>query len=226
MNRYRFDMETKKDSIEKVVKHLQEKAKKNPAVYPATVSDMEQLARVANQLGIPFEWLVNLINFETAGTFSPKIKNPNSSATGLIQFMANTARSLGTTTAELKNMTFKAQLVYVAKYLDQNITRLKDGKVPPNFTQLDLFMCIFYPVAMYKGKNYTFNLSVQRANPGIKTAGDYFAYAKEKAIFKDTPSTLDKYNEWNTGTGGNTGMTNGIFYALLAVGLYFFTRKS
>jgi hypothetical protein len=42
--------------------------------------------------------------FEKGETFSPCVKNPGSSATGLIQFMSSTAKSLGTTTNDLCKM--------------------------------------------------------------------------------------------------------------------------
>lgn len=41
----------------------------------------------AQQLGIDPNYLASVISFETSGTFSTSIKNPKSSATGLIQFM-------------------------------------------------------------------------------------------------------------------------------------------
>lgn len=221
-------METKQENIDKLVAVLKARATGNANIYAVTKTDATKLSKIANSLNIPFEWLVNLINFESAGTFSPKVKNPTSSASGLIQFMATTARAYGTTTATLRGMTFSQQLDYVEKYL-KDMPGFKSGKAPANFTQLDLFMGIFYPSAMYKGTGYTFNATVQKANPGIKTAGDYFKYAKEKAIFPDVPNTLDQYNAWNTGTAtpeakSQTG--NLFLFAVLAVGLFYLYKKS
>jgi len=59
------------------------------------------------------------MSFESGGTFSPSVKNPVSGATGLIQFIPNTARGLGTSTAELSRMSPVEQLDFVEKYFDQ-----------------------------------------------------------------------------------------------------------
>ncbi len=47
----------------------------------------------------------------------PGAVNKNGGATGLIQFMPQTARGLGTSTQALKNMSPEEQLVYVEKYI-------------------------------------------------------------------------------------------------------------
>lgn len=60
--------------------------------------------------------IATVMSVESAGTFSPSIKNPFGSATGLIQFTEGTARVLGTTTAELARMSNVEQLAYVEKY--------------------------------------------------------------------------------------------------------------
>ncbi|HBC04295.1 MAG TPA: hypothetical protein DC015_08915, partial [Aequorivita sp.] len=56
---------------------------------------INKLNSVAANLGIDVNWLMAVINFESAGTFSPSIQNKYSGATGLIQFMPSTAKSLG-----------------------------------------------------------------------------------------------------------------------------------
>src|SRR4051812_1834879 len=62
--------------------------------------------------------IATVMGFETGTTFSPSIRNAaGSGATGLIQFMPSTARSLGTSTDAMAKMTDVAQLDYVAKYL-------------------------------------------------------------------------------------------------------------
>ncbi|AXH78168.1 MAG: putative lytic enzyme [Bacteriophage sp.] len=76
----------------------------------------QKVEEIASKLGFPAQWLYAPMYVETAGTFSPSVKNPNSSATGLIQFMEATAKSLGTTTAQLAKMNGVEQLNYVYKY--------------------------------------------------------------------------------------------------------------
>jgi hypothetical protein len=163
-------------------------------VYNITKSDLEQLSNVANKYGIPTEWLINLIQFETARTFNPSIKN-NIGATGLIQFLPSTANWLGTTTDKLSKMTFKEQLKYVDLYLSRILKNyLVNGKIPSNFTQGDIFMAIFYPSAIGK-PNFVFPDSVRKANAGISKPYDYTERALRNAIFplSEVPYTLSEY---------------------------------
>lgn len=67
-------------------------------------------------------WPMTWMRFESAGTFRADIKNPNSSGTGLIQFMDKTAREdLNTTLAHLRSLTPEDQLNYVWMYLRNRI---------------------------------------------------------------------------------------------------------
>jgi tape measure domain-containing protein len=51
---------------------------------------LPKLAEIAKRLGADPNHLLNVMAFETAGTFNPAQKNPTSTATGLIQFMRST----------------------------------------------------------------------------------------------------------------------------------------
>lgn len=178
-------------------------------VYNMSLADAKSLEAVANKYGFPPQWLANLINFESAGTFNPAIQN-SIGATGTIQFMPDTARSLGTTTDALKQMTFQQQMKYVDLYLQGNFNSIvasrglydkTTGKVNKNFTQTDLFMIIFYPVAVGQ-KNYQFPAYVTSANNGITVPTDYTARALANAPFKDVISYIQtaqqvvKRNPW------------------------------
>lgn len=83
----------------------------------------DKLVAGSRARGINPDHLLNVMAVETAGTFNPAAKNPNSTASGLIQFMADTARDLGTTTAALRKMTATQQLDYVFKYFDDFLRR-------------------------------------------------------------------------------------------------------
>lgn len=107
---------------------------------------MESVETVSSNLGIPSEDLLRAMHFETGGTFSTSIKNPTGSATGLIQFVEPTAKSLGTSTAELAKMTREEQMVYVEKYLTPYKGRMKDFG--------DIYMAIHLPVAIGKSNDY------------------------------------------------------------------------
>lgn len=86
--------------------------------------------------------LMACMAWETGESFSPSAKNPKSSATGLIQFMADTAKDLGTTTSALAKMTAVKQLDYVKKYFE-NI-RNKD------YEFVDFYLRILFPASMGK----------------------------------------------------------------------------
>ncbi|GAW47813.1 MULTISPECIES: peptidoglycan-binding domain-containing protein [unclassified Nocardioides] len=81
---------------------------------------------VAQRVGARPEHLLAAMSFETGGTFAADVKNPHSSATGLIQFMDGTAKGLGTTTADLARMTPTEQLPYVERYFEPFRGRLGD----------------------------------------------------------------------------------------------------
>jgi len=85
----------------------------NPNVTPQFIAEVEAMAA---RLGTRPEFIMATMSFETGGTFSPSVRNPTSTATGLIQFLDSTARGLGTSTAELARMTPVQQLHYVEKY--------------------------------------------------------------------------------------------------------------
>ena len=70
---------------------------------------------VAQRLGCDPNVLLAIMDSES-GIKSTAV-NKHSGATGLIQFMPKTARSLGTSTEALKQMSPEQQLVYVEKYL-------------------------------------------------------------------------------------------------------------
>ena len=158
------------------------------AVYSPSQSELKKLAEVSDKYGIPFEWLANLINHETAGTWNPSIQN-SIGATGLIQFIPSTALGYGVNVNQLAQMSFTEQLTYVDAYLARNLRRVlgENGKVKDTFNQTDLFMTIFYPVAV-GNPNYTFPVNVQVANSGIRTPQDYTYRA-----LRNPPFPLENY---------------------------------
>lgn len=174
-------------------------------------SDILSMQRLAHSHGFPMEWLANLINFESGGTFNPSIQN-SIGATGLIQFLPSTAKGLGTSTNQLRQMSVKAQLSYVDKYISRALKNkgvLKsDGMVKDTFTQQDLFMTIFYPVAVGK-PSYVFPSHVQRANSGIRTPKDYTDKALRSAPFKGIPSSVTTYKKMFGKIEGGGGLKGG-----------------
>ena len=209
-------------------------------VYNVTKDDLAALKKITDKYGIPFEWMINLINFESGRTFNPAIQN-SIGATGLIQFMGSTATGLGTTTDALRKMTFKQQLVYLDKYLysalKRHLTLL--GTIPGDFTQGDLFMTIFYPVSVGK-PDYVFPENVQRANAGIAKPQDYTKKALNTAVFplSTVPYSLPEFQKKFGGVGGiaeksvafvkhNTALfVIGLLLIITAILLFVFRKKA
>ena len=176
-------------------------------VYDVSKSDIQKLGQIADKYGFPVEWLGNLINFESAGTFNPAIQN-SIGATGLIQFMPRTAEGYNTTTSYLKTLNFSQQLDYVDMYLGRGLNNKKmldeNGKVKPTFNQTDLFMLIFYPVSV-GDPTFTFPQNVQNANAGINTPMAYTQKALRNPPFpmEEYPSSLSEFlKKYGSGSGG------------------------
>jgi hypothetical protein len=104
-----------------------------------------KLIEIAQNIGVDPNYLISAIAFETGETFSPSIKN-RSGATGLIQFLPDTAVELGTTTADLAAMTAEDQMDYVEKYFSPYRNRLA--------TIEDVYMAILWPAAIGKANSW------------------------------------------------------------------------
>ena len=96
----------------------------NPNVTPEF---LRQVEGVAQRVGAKPEELMGVMSLETMGTFRPSVANPDTHATGLIQFMPRTAQGLGTSIGELSRMTPAEQLPWVEKYLSQPAYRGRVG---------------------------------------------------------------------------------------------------
>jgi hypothetical protein len=104
-----------------------------------------KLIQIARNIHVDPNFLISAMAFETGETFSPSAKNPNG-ATGLIQFLPDTAAGLGTSTADLAAMTALEQMDYVEKYFDPYKNMLK--------TIEDVYMAILWPAAIGKTNSW------------------------------------------------------------------------
>ena len=113
---------------------------------------MSGIAALSEKYNIPQNDLLAMMDFETGGTFDPATKNmAGSGATGLIQFMPDTAKSLGTTTEELSEMSRAQQLEYVDKYLKTNL----EGRIGNEGADIsDLYMSVLFPAAVGKPDDF------------------------------------------------------------------------
>jgi hypothetical protein len=135
------------------------------------MSKEKALNTAAKILSVPPAWLDNLIQFESK--WQPDIKNPFSSARGLIQFVDRSARELGyKDSADLvaKNPSIEKQL------LGPVVSYLK--KFAPFQSEQSLYMSVFYPAARFIHPDTAFPEAVRKVNPGIVTVQDYINKVK------------------------------------------------
>jgi hypothetical protein len=140
---------------------------KVPASYRKAFIDKVNI--ISYNLGIDPNWLMAIMYFESARTFSPSITNPIG-AVGLIQFMPATAKGLGTTTTALKGMTAVKQLDYVYKYLLPYKGKMKN--------YIDCYFAVFFPLAIGKPEDWTIQTNslsastIAKQNPAFETNKD------------------------------------------------------
>jgi Putative peptidoglycan binding domain/Transglycosylase SLT domain/GDSL-like Lipase/Acylhydrolase family len=133
----------------------------------------KKISKVADALGVDKNDLIAVMRLESG--LDPQAQNKNSKATGLIQFMPDTAREVGTSTQELYNMTAVQQLDYVYKYFVMR-------GVKPGMKLGDLYLAVFWPAAVGQpdgyviakrgSKVYDWNSGLDVTKDGVLTAGD------------------------------------------------------
>ena len=105
---------------------------------------LKKVVVICEELGIRPDWLMCVMKNESA--INHLAVNTNGGATGLIQFMPATAKGLGTSCQELKEMGALAQLDYVKKYFWPYRHKIK--------TATDLYIITFYPYALTQPDSY------------------------------------------------------------------------
>jgi transglycosylase-like protein with SLT domain len=95
-----------------------------PGLAKQTPEFISRLAALAVRNGWDPTGIAAVISHESG--FHPEARSPNSTATGLIQFIEATAHALGTTTAALATMSAVAQLPFVEKYFKRFMPQIPD----------------------------------------------------------------------------------------------------
>ena len=135
---------------------------------------------LGNDLGVDPMYLANTMYAESR--LDPSVKNmAGSGATGLIQFMPQTAANLGTTTDELSRMTPVEQMEYVRKYFSADnlgAGRLRDLQNDPS--QHNVNMAVFLPSMIGKPVDTQIPQKYWRQTGSIKTPADYTRSAEER----------------------------------------------
>ena len=119
-----------------------------PAAVRHDVDFQRGVYGMSQRLGVSVGDLYAIMDFETGGTFDPAQRNAaGSGATGLIQFMPNTAAGLGTSTDQLASMSRVQQLQYVEQYF-------RETGVKPGASLSDLYMAVLFPAAVGKSDDF------------------------------------------------------------------------
>lgn len=163
-------------------------------------SFVDKLTSVCQSLSIKTAWLLQVMYMESR--LRPDIENTvfpfmkkgklDGYATGLIQFIPDTARKLGTTTAILKTMTRWQQLDFVLKYFLPYKGKMKSF--------YDVYLVVFFPAAVGQPNEYVFetkNISrslIAKMNPAIDLNKDGKITMEEFKLYcdKGIPLSIQK----------------------------------
>lgn len=144
----------------------------------------KKLREVCSVIGVNPEHMKVVMNAESG--INPRAINSESGATGLIQFMPDTARALGTSVEELRQMSGVDQLEFVEKYFRHHAGKINSPE--------DLYMATFFPIGLGRPDDWVLRSkklsarAVWRANKGIApgkgriTVGDFKAYVRRKKL--------------------------------------------
>ena len=151
---------------------------------------LKKVKEIAQRLNCNYRDLLGVMNSESG--IKADAKNPNSSASGLIQFMEQTAKSLGTTTAALRNMSPIQQLDYVEKCISKS--KQMAGFAPDaKLSGGQLYALIFLParakneVLTSSGEGYySANRGLDSNKDGKITVSELGARVKSKYVGDST----------------------------------------
>ncbi|MCK5788289.1 MAG: transglycosylase SLT domain-containing protein [Chlamydiia bacterium] len=147
-----------------------------------TAEQYSSIVKKSKEWGKDPNALAGIILHESGG--NTKARNKNSKATGLIQFMPETAKGLGTTIDEIYDMSFEQQLDLTGKYFRQHGKKWDEAK-----TATDLYSLVFYPAMVGKSDNYVLG--------GDKRSG---IVAKQNKIFDlngDGKISAGEFRKWS-----------------------------
>ena len=145
------------------------------AAAPEFVTDefLSKVFDISQRLEVVPEYLMAVMGFETGESYDPAVKNPDGSATGLIQFLENTAEGLGTSTKELAAMSAVEQLDYVEKYFSSFTGSLNSLE--------DTYLAVLYPLAIGEDEVFVEGTEEYERNKGLDTDENGVVTAKEAA---------------------------------------------
>jgi hypothetical protein len=174
-----------------------------------------ELAALADRLDVNPDYLAAVMSRESG--FNPAATNPQSKATGLIQFMPRTAHALGTTVDKLRSMTALQQLRFVEAFYRPFTGGLK--------RPVDAYMATFMPGFVGKPDStvlfespsigYVQNQGFDSQHKGTITIGDVGNAISATLAAAESKPSIDA----GPSTSGPAG-----FFVLATVALALFRR--
>ena len=197
--------------------------------YPKAEGMADKIVSISSALNIDPSWLANVIRSES--NFNPQAVNPDSYATGLIQFMPFTAKRLLDSSSNssaqqaVYNMDADQQLDLAYEYLLPYKGRMK--------SQLDVILAVFYPYAIGKGDD--FDIADHYAYKNGKYPRDSAKYIERRdyliRINGGIRYAIDYYNKflknWSLTPAKAAGFAIGsfVFLGLFGVGMWYLLRE-
>lgn len=124
---------------------------------------MSEVNRVSARFGVNPSDMLALMRSESS--LNPQAVNSRTGATGLIQFMPTTARSLGTTTEALRQMSAVEQMKYVEKFFES-------VRLPQGASAGQLYAYVFLPGRARRDVLTTSGEAFYEANRGLDMDSD------------------------------------------------------
>jgi Transglycosylase SLT domain len=177
-----------------------------------------KMIEVASKLGVQRDWLYNLIKFES--NLDPQIKNPYSSARGLIQVIDSTAQSVFSVPDSLslirKYPDFDSQMDNVVyPYLKQYM---------PYSTKQSLYMAVFFPYARYVEPGTTFESMYKKLYPS-NWREKYSSFIKGNEGILTVQDYVNKVDGLrSTGAKKESKVSPIVLIVLGAIGLYYLIK--
>ncbi|MCX6257974.1 MAG: transglycosylase SLT domain-containing protein [Bacteroidia bacterium] len=138
-----------------LIDNLKTNKGENSSEFEAKVSN------ICNLLSINPDWLMMVMYMESSLNAQAVNKQPgdpdddltrcNNRATGLLQFMPDTAKGMGTSNSDLYGMSAVEQLDYVYQYFKSYTGKIKSFQ--------DLYLVTFFPAAIGKPDDFIFQTS-------------------------------------------------------------------
>jgi tape measure domain-containing protein len=158
---------------------------------------LEAVEKMSKQLNVDPNKVMNVMAFESK--LNPAAKNPKSSASGLIQFMDDTATAFKTTTDKLRSMSAIDQLEYVEKYFAQ-FRQLMDSQEELYTAVLrgrpigDPDRVLFKNAKGKAGRAYRANRALDADESGTITTREAAAKVYEQGFLNPTRDVVTKFD--------------------------------